>query len=91
MAGDQRHHQVCAERTWIITGPSMRWAPGRVNQLLAPVDIPPPTRQLWPMHSATTSTGSNPAISLRGRYFFVWFTGRSACGWPETLLTHWPC
>jgi hypothetical protein len=27
-------------------------------------------------------------ISRRGRYFFVSFTGRFACGWPETLLTH---
>jgi len=28
MAGDQRHHQVCAERTWIITGQTCAGLPG---------------------------------------------------------------
>jgi hypothetical protein len=32
------------------------------------------------------SNGSIRTTSLRGRHFFVWFTGRYACGRPETLL-----
>jgi len=36
----------------------------------------------------TTSqrTGSIRTTSLRGRFFFVSFTGRYACGRPEILL-----
>jgi hypothetical protein len=32
------------------------------------------------------SNGSIRTTSLRGRFFFVSFTGRYACGRPETLL-----
>lgn len=35
------------------------------------------------------SKGSDLSSSLlRGTYFFVSFTGRYACGRPETFLTH---
>jgi hypothetical protein len=34
------------------------------------------------------SNGSIRTTSLRGTYYFVWFTGRYAYGRPETLLTH---
>lgn len=27
--------------------------------------------------------GSIRMASLHDRYFYVWFTGRYACGWPE--------
>ena len=32
----------------------------------------------------TAKKGSIHTISLRGRYYFVSFTGRYACGRPET-------
>lgn len=33
------------------------------------------------------SNGSIRTTSLRGLYYYVSFTGRYACGRPETLLT----
>lgn len=36
----------------------------------------------------SNSFGPTYTNAFRGRFFFVSFTGRFACGWPETLLTH---